>query len=233
MGNNLIDREIANFNALAEEWWDRNGKCRPLHELNPLRLQFITDRCAVFQKQILDIGCGGGILAESIAARGGIVTGIDAAPDVLKAAKLHAAQNPLLSMLQYVHATAEEYATLYPNAFDVITCMELLEHVPDPSSLIQACAQLLKPAGHLFFSTINRTPKAYTFGILGAEYVLNLLPKGTHDYKQFIRPAELEQAVRKAGLEIKELTGLSYNPFTHKVSFTPDLSVNYLAHVII
>ena len=180
---------------------------------------------------MIDIGCGGGILSESMATRGAKVTGIDGAIEVLNIAKLHAIENRLTT-INYEEATAEEYAEKYPATFDVVTCLELLEHVPDPLSLIKACAKLVKPKGHLFFSTLNRTPKAYLFAVLGAEYALNLLPRGTHDYEKFIRPSELEGCLREAGLELKELTGLNYNPFTHSASLNPDVSINYLAHAV-
>lgn len=230
MSKNIEESELKNFDAMAAEWWDPVGKCRPLHELNPTRLQFIADRCRLTDKTVIDIGCGGGILSESLAKRGAIVTGLDVAPAVLSVARLHALKNNI-NTIKYEQTTAEEYAELFPAAFDVVTCMELLEHVPHPISLIQACAKLVKPNGHLFFSTLNRTPKSYVFAILGAEYALNLLPRGTHQYDKFIRPAELDAWLREANLQLKELTGLSFNPFTHRVSLNPDLSINYLTHV--
>jgi len=229
MHKNIEAAELDKFDAMATDWWDPKGKCRPLHALNPTRLQFIADRCSLAQKKVLDIGCGGGILSESLFKRGASVTGIDATPSVLEVAKLHAIENNL--QLNYIHTTAEEYAEIHPNSFDIVTCMELLEHVPDPLSLIKAAAILLKPKGHLFFSTLNRTPKAYLFAILGAEYLLNLLPRGTHQYEKFIRPAELNQWLREAGLSLKELAGLQYNPITHRTYLNNDVSVNYLAHV--
>ncbi len=231
MYKNIKNDELKKFDTLAAQWWDLKGKCRPLHELNPSRLQYISDRCILNQRTVLDVGCGGGILSESMAARGANVTGIDATQTVLEVAKLHAAQNQVTSP-NYVQSTAEEYAELHSESFDIVTCMELLEHVPDPASVIKACAKLVKPSGRLFFSTLNRTPKSYAFGILAAEYLLNLLPQGTHEYSQFIRPSELDEWLRQAGLQLKELTGLSYNPLTHKAQFSPDLSINYLAYAI-
>lgn len=230
MDRNFEPEELTKFNNLASEWWDLQGKCKPLHDLNIPRLQFITDRCELRQKKVLDIGCGGGILSESMAARGAIVTGIDIAPDLLEIARLHARQHQL-TQITYSQTTAEEYAEIYPHSFDVITCMELLEHVPDPISIITAAAKLLKPNGHLFLATLNRTPKAYAFAILIAEYLLNILPRGTHQYEKFIRPSELDQWLRQARLQMKELTGLSYNPLTHKAMLSPELSINYLAYV--
>lgn len=230
--HNIEENELDKFDAIATDWWNPKGKCRPLHELNPTRLQFIVDRCSLSQKSVLDIGCGGGILSESMCKRKAVVTGIDATPSVLEIAKLHAIENNLNdTKLNYIHTTAEEYALLYPNSFDVVTCMELLEHVPDPLSLIKAAATLVKPNGHLFFSTLNRTPKSYVFAILGAEYLLKLLPRHTHQYEKFIRPSELEQWLRQARLSLKELAGLQYNPIMHKTYLNDDVSVNYLAHV--
>lgn len=240
MHKNIEVAELDKFDAMAADWWDPKGKCRPLHALNPTRLQFIVDRCSLVQKNVLDIGCGGGILSESLFKRGAFVTGIDANSSVLEVAKLHAIEikqqennlhHTSTNTLSYIHTTAEEYARTYPNSFDLVTCMELLEHVPDPLSLIKAAATLLKPGGHLFFSTLNRTPKSYLFAVLGAEYLLKILPRGTHQYEKFIRPAELEQWLRQAGLRLKELAGLQYNPITHKVYLNTDVSVNYLAHV--
>ncbi|HEV2524543.1 MAG TPA: bifunctional 2-polyprenyl-6-hydroxyphenol methylase/3-demethylubiquinol 3-O-methyltransferase UbiG, partial [Gammaproteobacteria bacterium] len=204
MHKNIEAAELDKFDAMAADWWDPKGKCRPLHALNPTRLQFIVDRCSLLQKSVLDIGCGGGILSESMQKRGAYVTGIDASLSVLEVAKLHAMET---NSLNYIHTTAEEYAAIHPNSFDVVTCLELLEHVPDPLSLVKAAATLVKPGGHLFFSTLNRTPKSYLFAVLGAEYLLKLLPRGTHQYEKFIRPAELEQWLRQAGLRLKELTG--------------------------
>ncbi len=231
MHTNVEANELAKFEAMAEHWWDPIGTCRPLHELNPIRLQFITDRCELTRKTVIDIGCGGGILAESMAMRGAIVTGIDISPAVLKVAQQHALKSNLAS-LHYIETTAEDYANTHAESFDILTCMELLEHVPDPYSILAAAAKLIKPNGHLFFSTLNRTPKSYVFAVVGAEYVLNLLPRGTHQYEKFIRPAELDTGLRNVGLELKELSGIQYNPFLHKATTTPDLSINYISHAI-
>jgi 2-polyprenyl-6-hydroxyphenyl methylase/3-demethylubiquinone-9 3-methyltransferase len=228
---NVSEEELKKFDAMAAEWWDPLGKCRPLHELNPTRLQFIADRCRLNNNTVLDVGCGGGILSESMAKRGATVTGIDVSPAVLSVAKLHALKENL-PLLRYEQTTAEDYAETHPAAFDVVTCLELLEHVPDPLSLIKACAKLVKPKGHLFFSTLNRTPKSYVFAVLGAEYALNLLPRGTHQYDKFIRPSELDAWLTEVGLQLTELNGLSYNPFTHRASLDPDISINYLAHAV-
>lgn len=231
---NVSTEELEKFAALSEEWWDLDGKCRPLHDLNPVRVQFISDRVRLQNKKVLDIGCGGGILTESLAKRGANVTGIDMSMDVLQVAKEHAETNHLSKQLNYIRTTAEEYAeqTEMQETFDIITCMELLEHVPDPLSLIKACRKLIKPNGHLFFSTINRTFKAYLLAIIGAEYALRLLPKGTHQYEKFIRPSELDQALREAHLTLKELAGMAYNPFNRQASLKTDVSINYLAYAI-
>jgi 2-polyprenyl-6-hydroxyphenyl methylase/3-demethylubiquinone-9 3-methyltransferase len=229
MHQNLETTELDKFDAMASDWWNPNGKCKPLHALNPTRLQFISDRCLLKQKKVLDIGCGGGILCESMAKRGAYVTGIDAAPSVLTVAKLHAIESKL-DTLNYINTTAEAFAEINPDTFDIITCMELLEHVPDPGSVIKAAKTLLKPNGYLFFSTLNRTPKSYLFAILGAEYLLKLLPRGTHQYEKFIRPAELEQNLRQVGLTLQELAGLQYNPFTHRTCLNTDVSVNYIGY---
>lgn len=234
MHKNIEVTELDKFDAMATDWWDPKGKCRPLHALNPTRLQFIVDRSGgLGQKTVLDIGCGGGILSESMHKRGAIVTGIDATPRVLEVAKLHAIENHLgeSNTLNYIHTTAEEYAKTHAKRFDIITCMELLEHVPDPLSLIKAAATLVKPNGHLFFSTLNRTPKSYLFSVIGAEYILKLLPRGTHQYEKFIRPAELDAWLKETRLRLQELAGMQYNPITHRTYLNDDVSVNYLAHV--
>lgn len=231
--DNLDREETRKFEAMAEEWWDKQGKCRPLHDLNPTRLQFIVDRCppSIEGKTILDIGCGAGILSESLAKRGARVTGIDAAEALVTIAKQHAVDQAISkNHLHYEIATAEQYASLHPQLFDVITCMEMLEHVPDPVSVIQACATLIKPGGQLFFSTLNRTPKSFFQAIIGAEYLLRILPKRTHQYSKFIRPSELATALRKANITLLELAGLNYQPFTRRVTLTLDVSVNYLVH---
>jgi len=219
--------ETTHFERHSEHWWDPKGPCRTLHDLNPTRLQFIHDRCILKAQNVLDIGCGGGILTEALAKRGAHMTGIDAAPHLIEVARQHAAQSHL-AQIRYFDSTAEAFANTHPAQFDVITCLELLEHVPDPQSLIQACAKLIKPGGHLFFSTLNRTPKAYLLAILGAEYCLKLLPPNTHHYEKFIRPSELESALRTANLKLDAISGLRYNPFTHRASLTPIVSVNYI-----
>ena len=226
---NVDEQELAKFEALASRWWDPDSEFKPLHDINPLRLDYIEERAGGLAGQrIVDIGCGGGILAESMALRGAQVLGIDMSEAPLAVAQLHQLESG--AELEYRRTTAEELAESEPSGFDVVTCMEMLEHVPDPDSTIRACAQLIKPGGHLFFSTINRNPKAYLFAIIGAEYVLRMLPKGTHDYRKFIRPSELDGWTRAAGLAIRHLTGLHYNPLTGRYWLGPGLTVNYLAH---
>lgn len=226
---NVDTAEIAKFEALASRWWDKNSEFKPLHDINPLRANFIDERSPVAQKKIIDVGCGGGILAESLAQRGAIVTGIDMGEAPLSVARLHALESGV--ELTYEKITAEDKAAQQPGEFDVVTCMEMLEHVPDPSSVVRACAKLAKDGGDVYFSTINRSPKAYAFAILGAEYILKLLPKGTHDYSKFIRPSELAQWLRAAGLELQTITGMTYNPLTKHYKLNPnDVSVNYLLH---
>ncbi len=228
---NIDEQELAKFSALAAQWWDLHGEFKPLHEINPLRLAFI-EQCVngLAGKKVLDVGCGGGILSESMAAKGAHVTGIDMSSAPLNVAKLHLFESNL--QVDYQQITAEQLATQQSQQFDVVTCMEMLEHVPSPESVVKACQQLVKPEGHVFFSTINRNLKAYMFAIVGAEYVLQLLPKGTHDYAKFIRPMELERWSRQAGLSIKHLKGMSYNPFTKIYSLGSDVSVNYLMHAV-
>jgi len=223
---NIDPAEIAKFNAFASRWWDVNGEMKPLHEINPLRMQFIDQNISLFGLNVLDVGCGGGILSESLAQRGAKVTGIDMAESSIHVAKLHQQESTLA--IDYVMTTVEEFANLHPGQFDVITCMELLEHVPDPASVIHACAMLLKPNGKCFFSTLNRNLKSYLFAIVGAEYVLNMLPKGTHDYKKFIRPSELDGWMRSAGLSLSKIAGLHYNPLTKSYKINQDVSVNYM-----
>ena len=227
---NVDPSEIAKFEALAAKWWDMDSEFKPLHQINPLRLNWIDERVSLSGKRVLDVGCGGGILAESMAKRGANVLGIDMGQAPLAVAQLHAEQQQVQG-IEYRQVPVEQLAQEQPHSFDVVTCMEMLEHVPDPASIIRACQQLVKPDGHVFFSTINRNPKSYLFAVLGAEYLLKLLPRGTHQYEKFIRPAELEQWLRQAGLRLKELAGLQYNPITHKVYLNTDVSVNYLAHV--
>ena len=227
-GANVDAQELAKFSALAHRWWDPTSEFRPLHEINPLRLAHI-ERLAggLAGKRVADIGCGGGILAESMAGRGASVTGIDLADKPLKVAMLHALEAG--GDVTYRLMSAEALADEAPAAFDVVTCMEMLEHVPDPASTVRACARLVKPGGHVFFSTINRNPKSFLFAIVGAEYVLNLLPKGTHEYGRFIRPSELAAFARAAGLAMDDLTGMTYNPIARTYALGPDVGVNYIA----
>jgi 2-polyprenyl-6-hydroxyphenyl methylase/3-demethylubiquinone-9 3-methyltransferase len=226
---NVDHAEIAKFEALASRWWDKNSEFKPLHDINPLRANFIDGYSPVAGKQLIDVGCGGGILAESLALRGATVTGIDMGEAPLAVARLHALESG--AALTYEQTTAEDKAAACPEVFDIVTCMEMLEHVPNPASVIKACADMVKPGGHVYFSTINRNPKAYAFAILGAEYVLKLLPKGTHDYRKFIRPSELAAWMREAGLELQAMTGMTYNPLTkHYKLDDHDVSVNYLIH---
>ena len=226
--HNVDYGEISKFEALAARWWDPQSEFKPLHEINPLRLDYIDRRVGLRGKQVLDVGCGGGILSESMALRGAQVTGIDMGEAPLAVARLH--QHESNVQVDYQQSTAEHFATEYAGQFDVVTCLEMLEHVPDPGSVIAACAQLVKPGGHVFFSTINRNPKSFLFAIVGAEYVLRLLPKGTHEYNKFIKPSELESWIRSAGLSLRELTGMSYNPLTQRYSLGYDVDVNYLVH---
>jgi len=226
---NVDSAEIAKFEALASRWWDKNSEFKPLHDINPLRANYIDQRSPVAEQKIIDVGCGGGILAESLAQRGAYVTGIDMGEAPLTVARLHALETGV--SMTYEKITAEEKAQQYPGEFDIVTCMEMLEHVPDPASVIKACADLVKPNGDVYFSTINRSPKAYAFAILGAEYLLKLLPKGTHEYSKFIRPSELAQWLRQAGLELQNISGMTYNPITKNYKLDAhDVSVNYLLH---
>lgn len=226
---NVDSAEIAKFERLAARWWDLEGEFKPLHDLNPLRANYIDERAQVAEKKLLDVGCGGGILCEAMAQRGAIVTGIDMGDAPLEVAKLHSLESGV--NVDYIKTTAEEFAAKNPQSYDVVTCLEMLEHVPDPAQTIAACAQLVKPGGDIFFSTINRNPKAYLFAVVGAEYVLKMLPKGTHDYNKFIRPSELAQWMRNAGLELQEMCGMTYNPITkHYKLNAKDVSVNYIMH---
>lgn len=218
--------ELQKFSELAHHWWDPTSEFRPLHEINPLRLEWINARVPLAGKSVVDIGCGGGILAESMARKGAQVTGIDLSEKALKVADLHSLESGV--QVRYELIAAEALAAREPAQFDVVTCMEMLEHVPDPASIVQACATLVKPGGQVFFSTLNRNPKAYLFAILGAEYLLRMLPKGTHDYAKFITPAELARFVRNAGMTVESLKGMSYNPLTKIYSLNQDTSVNYL-----
>lgn len=225
---NVHLHEIAKFEALASRWWDPQSEFKPLHDINPLRLAYIDSRVGLMGKRVIDVGCGGGILSESMAQRGADVTGIDMGEAPLSVAKLHGLESGV--KVDYRQITAEQMAEQNPASFDVVTCLEMLEHVPDPASVIAACHKLVKPGGAVFFSTINRNPKSYLFAILGAEYLLRLLPKGTHDYANFIQPSELEAWARHAGLEMHDLTGMTYNPLTRHYSLGRDLSVNYLGY---
>jgi 2-polyprenyl-6-hydroxyphenyl methylase / 3-demethylubiquinone-9 3-methyltransferase len=224
---NIDPAEVEKFNAQAHRWWDKAGEFKPLHELNPLRLSFVQSHIALDGKRVMDVGCGGGILAESLAITGANVTGIDMAENVLKVAKMHALSSKL--DIDYQQTTAEAAAETMPGQFDVVTCMELLEHVPDPQSLIKACATLVKPGGKLFFSTINRNVKAYLMSIVGAEYIMRMLPKGTHDYDKFIKPSELEAWLSEANVNLKQLKGMSYQPLSKNFKLSDNVSVNYLA----
>lgn len=225
---NFDPQEIAKFEELASRWWDPDSEFKPLHEINPLRLEYIDRRSPLKGKKVVDVGCGGGILAESMALKGANVLGIDMGKAPLSVAQLHKLETG--AELEYQQITAEELADKEAGQYDVVTCMEMLEHVPDPSSVIAACCKLVKPDGHVFFSTINRNPKSYLFAIVGAEYVLQMLPKGTHDYSKFIKPSELESWARAADLHLRELTGMSYNLLSKKYSLGHDVDVNYLMH---
>ncbi|MDH5571695.1 MAG: bifunctional 2-polyprenyl-6-hydroxyphenol methylase/3-demethylubiquinol 3-O-methyltransferase UbiG [Gammaproteobacteria bacterium] len=225
---NVDPQEVAKFEELASRWWDPNSEFKPLHDINPLRLDYIDQRTSLAGKNVIDVGCGGGILSESMAQRGAQVIGIDMGEAPLSVARLHQLESGV--KVDYKRITAEEMAGQNPQRFDVVTCLEMLEHVPDPASVIKACAEMVKPGGHVFFSTINRNPKAYMLAIVGAEYLLKMLPKGTHDYSKFIKPSELESWIRHAGMTVSEITGMTYNPFTKNYSLGYDVGVNYLIH---
>lgn len=224
---NADPQELAKFSDLAHKWWDPESEFRPLHQINPLRLDWIDQLAAVSGKNVVDVGCGGGILAESMARRGANVLGVDLADKPLKVAQLHAMEGGVAN-LEYRSIAAEDLAAEQPAAFDVVTCMEMLEHVPDPSSIIRACASMARPGGWVFFSTLNRNPKSFLFAIVGAEYLLKLLPQGTHEFSRFIRPAELARWIREAGLELVQFKGLEYNPLTRRYWLSGDTSVNYM-----
>ncbi len=224
--NNVDQSEIDKFSALAHRWWDPTSEFKPLHAINPLRLGWIESITSLAGKKVLDVGCGGGILAESLSKAGGIVTGIDLSNKALKVAELHQLESN--TSVQYRSISAEDLAKQEPENYDVVTCMEMLEHVPDPSSVVQACATLCKPGGSIFFSTLNRNPKSYLFAIIGAEYILKLLPKGTHEYDKFIKPSELANFTRQAGLELLEIKGMTYNPLTQIYRLGSDTDVNYM-----
>jgi len=225
---NYDEKELAKFEALANRWWDKESEFKPLHEINPLRLNYIDKHVGLAGKKVLDIGCGGGILTESMAQLGAEVKGIDLGEAPLAVANIHAKESKL--NIVYEAISAEDIAIREAEQYDVVTCMEMLEHVPDPSSIVSACAQLCKPGGDIFFSTINRNPKAFVFAIIGAEYILNLLPKGTHEYNKFIRPSELDRWIRQAKLDNDEIIGMTYNPLNKLYKLSADTSVNYIVH---
>lgn len=224
---NVDHAEISKFEELAARWWDPHSEFKPLHEINPLRLSYINQIAGLSGKRVLDVGCGGGILSESMAREGATVTGIDLGEAPLQVARLHLLESGL--EVDYQRIPVEQLAQQQPGSFDVVTCMEMLEHVPDPSSVVEACAKLAKPGGHVFFSTLNRNPKSYLFAIVGAEYLLRLLPKGTHDFSKFIKPSELESWIRRTDLQSREMIGLTYNPLTGQYRLVPgDVDVNYM-----
>ena len=225
---NVDPLELEKFSQLAHRWWDPTSEFKPLHDINPLRLDYIDRIARLSGKNVLDVGCGGGILSESMAERGARVTGIDLAEKPIKVAQLHLRESG--REVEYRMISAESLAKETPQAFDIVTCMELLEHVPDPAQTVRACASLLKPGGIAFFATINRNPKSYLFAVVGAEYILNLLPRGTHDYEKFIKPSELAAMCRSADMEVAGLTGMTYNPFTRTYALEHDTSVNYILH---
>ncbi len=225
--DNFDPAELAKFSDLAHRWWDKDSEFRPLHEINPLRLDWISAVAPLKGKRVLDVGCGGGILADAMARKGASVLGIDLASKALKVAQLHALEAQTEGV-QYCEISAEALAAEQPGSFDVVTCMEMLEHVPDPSSIVKACAALVKPGGHVFFSTINRNAKAFLFAIVGAEYLLNMLPRGTHEYAKLIKPSELASYCRAAGLNLQQAKGMEYNPLTRHYWLSADTSVNYL-----
>ncbi len=228
---NVDPAELQKFSELAHRWWDPQGEFRPLHDINPLRLEWIDERARLAGKDVLDVGCGGGILAEAMAVRGARVTGIDLSEKSLRVAELHRLESG--AAVAYERAMAEDFAARHAGQFDVVTCMELLEHVPDPASVVAACARLARPGGQVFFSTINRNPKAYLFAVIGAEYLLRLLPRGTHDYLRFIKPSELSRFCRAAGLRPVELIGMTYNPISKRYRLGDDADVNYLLRCVL
>lgn len=223
---NVDPSEIAKFEALASRWWDMNSEFKPLHDINPLRLNWIDERVSLVGKTVLDVGCGGGILSESMARRGATVTGIDMGAAPLAVARLHLLESG--QQVDYQQIPVEQLAAECPASFDTVTCLEMLEHVPDPAAIVQACFDLVKPGGWVFFSTLNRNPKAYAFAILGAEYLLRLLPRGTHDYAKFIKPSELASWARAANLDMVDMIGLHYNPLTRRYWLAPNVDVNYM-----
>lgn len=227
---NVDPAELEKFASLAHRWWDKTSEFKPLHAINPLRLKFIDDLVGLDGKRVLDVGCGGGILSESMAEKGADVTGIDLGDKALKVAKLHQLESG--SKVDYRLVSVEDLAKEQPASFDVVTCMEMLEHVPDPEAIVRACAQLVKPGGSVFFSTINRNPKSYLFAVIGAEYILNMMPKGTHEYQKFIKPSELSSWARYVGLNVGQLKGMGYNPLIDHYSLGDNVSVNYLIHTL-
>ena len=227
---NFDQAELNKFSDLAHKWWDKTSEFKPLHDINPLRLNYIDKAISLNGKTVLDVGCGGGILSESMADKGAKVTGIDLGEKALKVAQLHSLESGVA--VDYKLVSVEEFAEKSPASFDVVTCLEMLEHVPDPASVVAACAKLVKPGGHVFFSTINRNPKAYLFAVIGAEYVLNMLPRGTHDYAKFIKPSELASWIRPASLSLQHQIGMSYNPITKHYWLDSNVSVNYIMHTV-
>ena len=227
---NADPNELDKFSQLAHRWWDPTSDFKPLHDINPLRLSWIDGHCRLAGRQVLDVGCGGGLLSEGMCALGAKVTGIDLSERALSVARLHLLESGL--NVDYRQIAAEDLAAENPGQYDVVTCLEMLEHVPDPASTIAACATLAKPGGHLFFSTINRNPKAYLLAVIGAEYILRMLPKGTHDYAKFLKPSEIARWGRQSGLEVDEFCGMTYNPLTGRYSLGRDLDVNYLVHLL-
>jgi len=227
---NVDPSEIKKFEDLAASWWDTNSEFKPLHDINPLRADFINQHSPVAGLKVLDVGCGGGLISEAMANFGATVTGIDMGEAPINVAKLHLLESG--HQVEYLQITAEELAEQRPEQYDIVTCLEMLEHVPDPSSVITACSKLVKPEGHVYFSTINRNPKAWLFAIVGAEYILNMLPKGTHEYKKLIRPAELDAWARQTGLNTQKMIGMHYNPLTKQYKLDKGVDVNYLMHTV-
>jgi len=227
---NVDSQEIAKFEALASRWWDKESEFKPLHDINPLRVNYIDERANLPGKKVLDVGCGGGILSEGLSQRGAHVTGIDMGEAPLSVAKLHGLESGV--KVDYRKILVEELASQEPGTYDVVSCLEMLEHVPEPASVIKACFDLLKPGGQLFLSTLNRNPKSFLFAIVGAEHILKMLPKGTHEFKKFIRPSELANHVRSAGFELKDITGMTFNPMTKRYKLGHDVDVNYLMYAV-